>query len=247
MGAGNKPRRVELDLHSLGRLGLRLRVMLRSPLPLERCLGLAQRRAPPLARPQPLGQLIAARLPVEFVLPAVRLRRLGQNLASDLLIAAIGGARGVRLDRRAIDRDHADPDQPRLPAKREDRGEQPRQRLLVAAPKLSDRRVIRDAVGANHPVGHVLLALPLDPARRAITPRVGIEQQRHHHPRVIGRAAMPIGAVVGLEGGQVNLLDRLKNRPHQVVLGHPVAQRRGIKNACSRSHSMKFGAMPTSS
>ena len=122
MGAGDKPRRVELDLHSLGRLGRRLRrVVLPRTLALELFLCLAQRGAPPRARPQPLGQLIAARLAVELVLAAVRLRRLGQDLARDLLIAAVGSPGGVRGDLRPIDRDHPDPDQPRLPAKGEDR------------------------------------------------------------------------------------------------------------------------------
>jgi hypothetical protein len=37
---------------------------------------------------------------------------------------------------------------------------------------------------------------------------------------------MPIGAVVGVEAEQVHLLDRPEDRPDQVVLGHPVAQRR---------------------
>ena len=117
---------------------------------------LAQRGAPPPARPQPLGQLIAARPTAELVLAAVRLGGLGQDLARDPLIAAVGGAGGVRGDLRAIDRDHPDPDQPRLPAQAEDRGEQLRQRGLVAAAELGDRRVVGDVVCANHPVGDVL-------------------------------------------------------------------------------------------
>jgi hypothetical protein len=117
MGAGNKPRRVELDRHSLGRLDLRLRVVLRRPLALELFPCLAQRRAPASARAQPLRQFIAARLAIKLVLAAVRLRRLGQDLARDLLIAAVGRARGVRGDLRPVDRDNPDPDQPRLPTK----------------------------------------------------------------------------------------------------------------------------------
>jgi hypothetical protein len=84
--------------------------VLRRTLAFELFLCLTQRRAPPLARPKPLGQLIAARLTVELVLAAVRLGGLGQDLARDLLIAAVGSAGGVRLDLRAIDRDHPDPD-----------------------------------------------------------------------------------------------------------------------------------------
>jgi hypothetical protein len=86
--------------------------------------------------------------------------------------------------------------------------------------------VIRHQVGADHPVGDVLDAGALDPARRTIAARIRVEQQRDHHLRVVGGAAMPIGAVVGVEAGQVHLLDRLEDRPDQVVLGHPLKQRR---------------------
>jgi hypothetical protein len=164
MGAGDKPRRVKLDRHSLGRLGLRLRVALGRPLALELFLGFAQRRAPPRARPQLLRQLIAASLAIKLVLATVRLSRLGQYLARDLPVAAIGGARRVRVDLRPVDRDKPDPDQPRLPTKRQDRGEQLRQRGLVAAAKLGDHRVVGNVVCAGHPVGHVLLAFALDRA-----------------------------------------------------------------------------------
>jgi hypothetical protein len=121
-------------------------------------------RRAPRARAQPLGQLIAPRLAVELVLAAVHLRRLGQDLARDLLIAAIGSPRGVRGDLRPVDRHNPDPDQPRPPAKGEDRREHIRQRRLMAHPELRDRRVVGDVVCADHPVGDVLLALALDAA-----------------------------------------------------------------------------------
>jgi hypothetical protein len=35
-----------------------------------------------------------------------------------------------------------------------------------------------------------------------------------------------VGAVVGVEAGQVHLLDRIEDPPDQVVLGHPLKQRR---------------------
>jgi hypothetical protein len=37
---------------------------------------------------------------------------------------------------------------------------------------------------------------------------------------------MTVGAVVGIEAGQIQLLDRVHNRPHQMVPGHPPKQRR---------------------
>ena len=42
---------------------------------------------------------------------------------------------------------------------------------------------------------------------------------------------MAVGAVVGVEVAEIHLLDRLQDRPHQMVLGHPVAQRRRHQKA----------------
>jgi hypothetical protein len=47
-----------------------------------------------------------------------------------------------------------------------------------------------------------------------------------HHLRVIGRPARPIGAIRAIERLQVHLLDRAEHRPHQVILGDPIRQRR---------------------
>jgi hypothetical protein len=74
-----------------------------------------QHDAPPRAHRQPLPQLMAARISIELVLAAVRLRRPRQDLARDLLIAAVGLARGVRLTLRSIDCDDDDEQQPRQP------------------------------------------------------------------------------------------------------------------------------------
>jgi hypothetical protein len=166
MGAGDEPLGIELDLRagSARVLGVRARRLALS-LTFELFLCLPQRGAPALARPKPLRQLIAARLAVELVLAAVDLRRLGQDLARDLLVAEVGRARGVRSDLRAVDRHHPDRHQPGPPAQPQHAREQLGQRVLVAHPKLRDRRVVGDQVGADHAVGHVLDAGALDPAR----------------------------------------------------------------------------------
>src|SRR5215207_1895418 len=144
MAAGDEPLRVELDLHAgaLPLVAVWLRCAARLALELRLCL--PQRGAAPLARPQPLRQLIAARLPKELILAAVCLRRLLEDLAGDLPVAAIGLARGVRRDLRAIDRDHPDRHPPRPPAEPEHAREQLRQCGLMTHAKLRDRRVIRD-------------------------------------------------------------------------------------------------------
>jgi hypothetical protein len=66
----------------------------------------------------------------------------------------------------------------------------------------------------------------LDRARRALLGGVGVEQQRDHHRRLIGSAAMAIGAVIGVELAQIHLLNRLDHEPRQVILSQPLTQRR---------------------
>jgi hypothetical protein len=192
----------------------------------ELALGLPQRRAPPLTRAQLLGQLVAARLPVELVLRLIDPPRLLQHLARDLLIAAIGIARRARRDLGAVDRDHPNPNQPGRPAEPQHLAEEIGQGPLVAHPELGDGGVIGHQVGTDHPIGHVLRTRPLDPARGAVSLREGVEQQRDHHLRVVGGAAVAIGPVVGIEAAQVHVLDRGQDRPHQVILRQPLKQRR---------------------
>jgi hypothetical protein len=86
--------------------------------------------------------------------------------------------------------------------------------------------VIGDQVGADHPVRHVLDAGALDPTRGAITARVGIEQQSHHHRRLVRRPAMAVGAIVRIERAQIHLRDRVQHRPDKVTVRHPAKQRR---------------------
>jgi hypothetical protein len=71
----------------------------------------------------------------------------------------------------------------------------------------------REPVRADYPEGDVLAAAALDPPRRALAHAVGVGQQREHHPRVVGRAAVAVGAVGGIERPKVELLDRLDHEP----------------------------------
>jgi hypothetical protein len=236
MAAGHEPLRVELDLHA-GGPGLACVWLRFARLALEFCLCLPQRGAAPRARPQLLRQLIAARLPIELILAAVRLRRLGEDLASDLLAAAIGLARGVRRGLRAIDRDHPNRHQSRLPAKSQHAREELGKGGLVAHPKLRDRRVIRDEVPRHDSKRDVLDAGALDHTRGAIAARVGVEQQRHHHRRLVGRPAMTVGAIGAIERAQIHLANSIEHRPRQVVVGHPLAQRRRASKTPDHGHS----------
>ena len=80
-------------------------------------------------------QLIAARLAIALVLLTVDRVRLGEDLAGDLLIVAIGVTRGVCLHLRPVDRDQPDPRQPGLCAQPQHLTEQLGQRPLVALTK----------------------------------------------------------------------------------------------------------------
>jgi hypothetical protein len=118
------------------------RLLLGGALALEALLHLPQPGAPAAAACQMLWQLVAAIGAVDRILGGVDALRLGENLGGDLLVAAdrrVGG-RGGEL--RAVDANHAGPDQSRLGTEAEHLTKQPRQRLLVAGPKTRDRRVV---------------------------------------------------------------------------------------------------------
>jgi hypothetical protein len=65
----------------------------------------------------------------------------------------------------------------------------------VAPAKARDRAVIRPLVRGDHAERDVIDARPLDHPRRAATGGVGVEQQRHHHRRIVGRPAVSVLAV----------------------------------------------------
>jgi hypothetical protein len=124
----------------------------------------------------------------------------------------------------------------------------------VTHPKLRNRRVIRDQVRRHHAVGDVLHAGALDRARGAVAARVGIEQERHHHRRLVSRPAMAVGAIARIEGAQIHLGDRVEHGPHQVSLGHPLAQRRRHQEHLltitaneAHSHNQRLPTRPDSS
>jgi hypothetical protein len=104
--------------------------------------------------------------------------------------------------------------------------------------------MIGNQVRADHPVGDILTAFPLDPPRGAIPLRIRVQQQRDHHRRVIRRPAMTIAAVVAVERAQVQLLDRAQDAPHEVILRDPIQQRRRQQNRWSRPQATKFQGIP---
>jgi hypothetical protein len=186
--------RVELERHPPGLrpqrrllwLAAQPRVLLLAPsLP-----GLAKELAPALRRAQSLRQLIAARLAVELVLGLVGRARLGHDLAGDPIELKVHLRAGVARDPRAVDRNHSRRHQVCPITEPEHLAEQLRQRSLVPADKPRDRRVIRDQVAGDHPVGHVLATVTLDRTRGPLPRRERVQHKRHHQRRLIRRPAM---------------------------------------------------------
>ena len=137
-------------------------------------------------------------------------------------------------------------DEPRVGAEAEHLAEEIGEGLLVAGAEAGDRRVVGDLVGADHPEGDVLAAAALDPARCALADRVGVGEQRQHHLRLVGGAAVAVGAVGGVERLEVELVDRLDHEPGEVVLGSQSRRSGGSSSGWSRSQVRKFWGMAPS-
>jgi hypothetical protein len=198
----------------------------RGALGLQRLLGLAQPSAAITAGPQPLGQLVAARLAEQLVLGRVNRGGLLEDLAGDLLVVARRVMRCVRSDLGAVDGDDADLDQPGARAKREHLAEQVGDRRLMAHTEARDRRVIGRLVGRDHPKGDVVVAMTLDPARGANSDRVGIDEHRDHHRRIVRRPTPPVLTIGRIKRGEIHLRDRLQHEPCEVLFGQPLPQTR---------------------
>ena len=192
---------------------------------LELALGLGEPAPAALARAQLLGQLVAARLAVEAVLGLVGGLRLGDDLAGDPLVICVRLAARVGVELGPVDRDDAGLHEASLRAEREHRAKQTCERRLVAADEAGDRRVVRDPVGGDHPVGDVLAAVELDRARGALLGRVRVEEEGDDHRGLVGGGAVAVCAVVGVEGVEIHLFDGVDDEPREMVLGQPLAQR----------------------
>ena len=132
----------------------------------------------------------------------------------------------VAVHLRAIDRDHPRLHQPRLRAQPEHRTEQLRQRVLVTRQEPRDRRVIRNKVRSDHPIRDVLPAVTLDPTRGPLLRRIRIQNERHHHRRLIRRAPVAVSAIRRIERREIQPLHRVDHEPRQMILRQPLPQRR---------------------
>jgi hypothetical protein len=192
----------------------------------EAALGVAQPTLPTLPRGQLAWQRIAARIVEALILLGVDGRGVFEDLPRDLLVAARGALRRIRVELRAVDGDHSDANQAGLAAERQHLTEQLGQRSLVALTEARDRRVIGPLVGADNARGNGLDAAPLDPPRRPLADRVAVEQQRDHHRRIVRRPALTVVAVERVERPQIERRDGVDDKPHEVPVGQPLTQAR---------------------
>jgi hypothetical protein len=96
----------------------------------------------------------------------------------------------------------------------------------MAPAKPRDRAVIRPLVHGDHPERDIVDAGPLDHPPRAPPDGVGVEQQRHHHRRIVSRATVPVPTVSRVERRQIHLRHGVDHKPRQMPLGQPLAQAR---------------------
>jgi len=200
----------------------RNRLRIRGPLGPEAPLGFTQPPAPTLSSRELRRQFVAARVAVKLVFGGIDRLDFLEDLARELLVVAVLVARRVRRDLRPVDRDHTDLGQAAAGAKRQDLAEQAGNRVLVALDEPRDRRVIGLLLRRQHAERNVLLARPLDLPRRACPARERVEQQRHHHRRVISRPATTIEAIDRIERLQLHLRDGVDDKPRQMVLRQPL-------------------------
>jgi hypothetical protein len=90
--------------------------------------------------------------------------------------------------------------------------------------KPRDRRVIRHPITRQDPKRHILAAMTLDRPRRPHISRKRIQNQGHHHRRLVGRPAVPIRAIRRVERREIHPLDRVDHKPREMILRQPVPQ-----------------------
>jgi hypothetical protein len=128
----------------------------------------------------------------------------------------------VRRDLRPVDRDHPEPDHPRLVAQPQHLREQARHRVLVGLDEPGDRGMVRHQQPTDHLEPGITGAGPLDRPRRLDPDRMRVDRQGQHHRRVVRRATLPIDPIPGVEPGQVQLVDHVQHMPDQIVLRQPL-------------------------
>jgi len=77
--------------------------------------------------------------------------------------------------------------------------------------------VVGRLIGRDDLVGHIGLAILFDPSAGSLARAVSIHQQADHHRRIKSRVANAVLSIPFIEGLEVNLLDRVKDEPRQML------------------------------
>jgi hypothetical protein len=159
---------------------------------------------------------------MQLVLGRIGRLRLLEDLTRDLLELTVRVRAAVPVDPRPVDRHNATLEQPGAVTQPQYLTEQLSQRVLMPTDEPRDRGVISNKVPHDHPIGHVLTTMPLNRPRRTHIRRKRIQDQRHHHRRLIGRATVTISPIVGIELLQLHLGDRVNHKPRQMIGRQPL-------------------------
>jgi hypothetical protein len=152
------------------------------------------------------------------------------GLAQDLgdlrlqpLMGAVGLVGGVGGQLGAVQGDGADPHHAGGRAQPQGLHEEPGQGLLVAGAEAGDGHVVGELVGGQDPEGEVLAAAAFELPGGAHADAVAIQQHAEQGLGVVGGVAVPVGAMLPVERGEVELVDDVEDEPGEVALGEPVA------------------------
>ena len=130
---------------------------------------------------------------------------------------------GIGLQLGSIQSHVAQAHQPRLLTQPEHLNKQPTQDSEVAATEIADPAVVGLLVAGEHPEGGVFPAGLLDLPGAGQPDAVGVQEQHHHHPGVVGLLpAWILLAVDGTDWLQIQLSSQIEQKKHQVVLRQPV-------------------------
>ena len=216
------------------------------------------RRQAILTTAQLLRQLVATiALPVLSVLASVRLLSLLQQLrnlrletrrlfAHTTVAHRLPLAR-VRPDLRAVDR-QLPQTRHTQPARQLNHLHEQRPELRqVKTTKLADRLMARIVARRQYPERHVVHQLPRDLPRRKHSRRVTVDQQLHHHPRLVRRTTATVTFVPTVETRQVQIVHHVAHMKRQVLLWKPLPKVRRQQQLLLRLISTKSCRHPLTS
>jgi hypothetical protein len=110
----------------------------------------------------------------------------------------------------------------------------------VADAEPRDRDMVRGLVGGKDPEGDVLSAAAFELAGGAHAHAVAVQQHAEQQLGVVGGVAVPVVAMLPVEGREVELVDDVEDEPGEMIVGEPVAQVGGSRKGWSRSPRRKL-------